>query len=216
MLNAAAGSAAIKSWRIGNMRKGRAGLRVIVLHGAHGGPDTNWFPWLHAALNAEGVEVLRPRFPTPEGQSLEAWFNTYDLAVEPLPLAPTILVGHSLGAALALRLVERAAEPFAGLFLAAGFVGALGLPDYDAINHSFFVGSFDWAGIRARKGSAGRCWAGDNDPYVPLSRSQDVADCLQTPLEIVPGGGHLNSETGFNAFPRLRDAILAERASIRN
>ena len=21
-------------------------LRVVILHGAHGGPDTNWFPWL--------------------------------------------------------------------------------------------------------------------------------------------------------------------------
>ncbi len=191
------------------MGKGWEGLRVIVLHGAHGGPDTNWFPWLHAELGAEGIEVLRPRFPTPQGQSLDAWLHAYDRAVGSLPSAPTILVGHSLGAALALRLVERAAEPVAGLFLAAGFVGALGLPEYDAINHSFFAGPFDWAGIRERKGGAGRCWAGDNDPYVPLSRSQDVADRLGTPFEIVPGGGHLNSETGFDAFPRLRDAILA-------
>jgi predicted alpha/beta hydrolase family esterase len=194
------------------MRNGRARLRVIVLHGAHGGPDTNWFPWLHAALAAEGIEVLHPRFPTPQGQSLDAWFNAYDLAVESLPPAPTFLVGHSLGAAFALRLVERAAEPFDGLFLAAGFIGALGLADYDSINQSFFAGSFDWVGIRERKGHAGRCWAGDNDPYVPLSRSQDVADWLKTPLEIVPGGGHLNDETGFDAFPQLRDAILAERA----
>ena len=197
-------------------KNGRAGSRVIVLHGAHGGPDTNWFPWLHAALNAEGIEVLRPQFPTPEGQSLVAWLDAYDLAVKPLSLAPTMLVGHSLGAALALRLVERAVEPFDGLFLAAAFIGALGLPDYDTINQSFFAGSFDWAGIRERKGSACRCWAGDNDPYVPLSRSQDVADCLRTPLEIVPGGGHLNSETGFNAFPQLRDAILTERVSPRS
>jgi len=197
------------------MRNGRGGLRVIVLHGAHGGPDTNWFPWLHAELNAAGIDVLRPRFPTPSGQSLEAWLNTYDRAVESLALAPTILVGHSLGAALALRLVERAAAAFDGLFLAAGFIGALGLPDYDTINHSFFAGPFDWAGIRARKGRACRCWAGDNDPYVPLSRSQDVADFLEAPLEIVPGGGHLSSETGFNGFPHLRDAILAECASTR-
>jgi predicted alpha/beta hydrolase family esterase len=198
------------------MKSGRAGSRVIVLHGAHGGPDTNWFPWLHAALNAEDIEVLRPQFPTPEGQSLEAWLNAYDLAVSSLSLAPTILVGHSLGAALALRLVERAVEPFDGLFLAAPFIGALGLPDYDTINQSFFAGSFNWAGIRERKGSACRCWAGDNDPYVPLSRSQDVADCLKAPLEIVPGGGHLNGETGFTAFPQLRDAILTECASTRS
>jgi predicted alpha/beta hydrolase family esterase len=197
------------------MTNGRARLRVIVLHGTYGHPDTNWFPWLHAALNVEGIDVLRPRFPTPQGQSLEAWLNTYDVAVKSLPAAPTILVGHSLGAAFALRLVERAAEPVDGLFLAAGFIGALGLPDYDTLNRSFFTGPFDWAGIRQRKGSVGRCWAGDNDPYVPLSRSQEVADCLKTPLETVPGGGHLNSETGFDAFPQLRDAILA-RASTRN
>ncbi|RYG65138.1 serine hydrolase family protein [bacterium] len=198
------------------MRNRHAELRVIVLHGAHGGPDTNWFPWLHAALNAEGIEVLRPRFPTPEGQSLEAWLNTYDLAVESLPVAPTILVGHSLGATLALRLVERATEPFEGLFLAAGFIGALGLSDYDSINQSFFAAPFDWAGIRERKGDVSRCWAGDNDLYVPLARSQEVAECLRTPLEIVPDGGHLNSETGFNAFPQLRDAILAARVGTKN
>ena len=112
---------------------------MIVLHGAHGGPDTNWFPWLQAVLNADGIEVLRPRFPTPQGQSLEAWLHAYDVALESSPLAPTILVGHSLGAAMALRLVERASEPFEGLFLAAGFIGALGLPDYDTINQSFVL-----------------------------------------------------------------------------
>ena len=181
-----------------------------MLHGAHGGPDTNWFPWLHAALAVEGAEVLRPRLPTPHGQSLKAWLDSYDRYVEPLPTVPTVLVGHSLGAAFAVRLVERAAKPFAGLFLAAPFVGALGLPDYDTINQSFFAAPFDWSGIRGRMGAACRCWAGDDDPYVPISRSQEVADRLQCTLEIVPGGGHLNSESGFDTFPQLCDAILSD------
>lgn len=192
------------------MSDGRAGLRVITLHGARGGPDRNWFPWLQAALSVGGIEVLRPRLPTPRGQSLDSWLDAYDLAVGSLPSAPTILVGHSLGAAFALRLVERAADPFDGLFLAASFIGPLGLPDYDTINHSFFAEPFDWAGIRERKGVACRCWAGDDDPYVPLARSQEVADHLGSALEIVPGAGHLNSETGFVTFPQLRDAILGE------
>ncbi len=187
--------------------------RVIILHGAHGGPDTNWFPWLCASLENEGIEVVRPRFPTPEGQSLSAWFEAYDLAVQSLHAAPTILVGHSLGAAFALRLIERAPDPVAGVFLAACFVGALGLPDYDPINQSFFAAPFDWPSIRGRKGPVYRCWAGDNDPYVPLSRSRDVAALLDAPLEIVPGGGHLNSETGFDTFPQIRDAVLGARSS---
>ena len=191
------------------MAGGQVLFRVVILHGAHGGPDTNWFPWLHSALEADGIEVVRPRFPTPEGQSLSAWLDTYDQAVGSLPSAPTVLVGHSLGAAFALRLVERTVEPMAGLFLAAGFVGALGLPDYDTINHSFFVAPFDWLTIRERKGRVARCWAGNDDPYVPLSRSQDIANHLKASLEIIPGGGHLNSETGFNTFPQLRDAIIS-------
>jgi len=188
-------------------------LRVIVIHGAHGGPETNWFPWLCTSLEREGIEVVRPRFPTPEGQSLSAWFEAHDLAVRSLSTAPTILVGHSLGAAFALRLIERAVEPVAGVLLAAGFVGALDLPDYDPINRSFFAAPFDWPSIRERKGRVFRCWAGDNDPYVPLSRSREVATSLDAPLEIVPGGGHLNSETGFNTFPQIRDAILAAKSS---
>lgn len=195
------------------MTKRPVPFRVIIIHGAHGGPEANWFPWLHATLEAEGIEIVRPRFPTPEGQSLPAWLGSYDLAVESLPLASTVLVGHSLGAAFALRLVERAAQPVAGLFLAAGFVGSLGLPDYDTINRSFFAAPFDWPVIRERKGRVVRCWAGDNDPYVPLSRSQDMATCLEAPLEIVAGGGHLNSETGFTTFPQMRDAILSIRST---
>jgi predicted alpha/beta hydrolase family esterase len=95
--------------------------------------------------------------------------------------------------------------------LAAGFIGALGLPDYDTINRSFFAAPFDWPAIRARKGRAVRCWAGENDPYVPVSRSQDIATCLEAPLDIVSGGGHLSIETGFTTFPQMRDAILSAR-----
>ena len=190
------------------MAANQARPRVVVLHGAHGAPDTNWFPWLHGALEAQGLEVVRPRLPTPQGQSLTAWLDAYDRAVADLPPAPTVLVGHSLGAAFALHLVERAAKPVTGLFLAAGFIGALGLPDYDPINASFFAAPFDWAGIRARKGRACRCWAGDDDPYVPLARSREMADHLGAELEVVPGGGHLNTETGLTDFPQLRDAVL--------
>lgn len=196
------------------MIRGQTRLRAVVLHGAHGGPDTNWFPWLHVELERAGIEVMRPRFPTPHGQSLEAWLKVYDRAVARLVPAPTILVGHSLGVTMALRLAERAAEPFTGLFLAAGFIGALGLPDYDTINASFFAKPLDWKRIAEPKGRVQRCWAGDNDPYVPLWRSQELADQLGVSLEVVAGAGHLNGEAGFTAFPQVRDAILATRASV--
>jgi uncharacterized protein len=191
----------------GLSRATEAKLRVIILHGAYGGPDTNWFPWLDRELQAEEMEVARPRLPTPGGQSLDGWFDAFDRAVPDQAPPTTMLVGHSLGAAFALRLVERSAEPFRATLLAAGFVGALGLPDYDPINATFFARPFDWPAIRDRAGHI-FCWAGADDPYVPVARSRQVADLLGAPLHIVEGGGHLNAESDLLSFPALRDAIL--------
>jgi uncharacterized protein len=185
-----------------------AGTRVVILHGARGGPHTNWFPWLQAELESQGLEVVRPLLPTPHGQSLDGWFAAYDRAVPRPAASSTILVGHSLGAAFALRLVERSAEPFRAVHLAAGFVGVLGLPDYDEINASFFDRPFDWPGIRERAGQV-RCWAGDDDPYVPLPRAEEVARRLGAPLTVIAGGGHLNASSGFLIFPDLRTAVLS-------
>ena len=175
-------------------------FRVLVLHGAHGAPDTNWFPWLAERIGAAGHEAVCPAFPTPAGQSLDAW-----LAVaRPLLAEPrrTVLVGHSLGVAFALRLAERLDKPVHAALLAAGFLGLLGLPDYDPINEGFVVPPLDWARVRANLPRV-RCYAGEDDPYVPLDRSQDIADRLGAPLRVIPGGGHLNGDTGFISFPDL-------------
>jgi uncharacterized protein len=55
---------------------------------------------------------------------------------------------------------------------------------------------------------------GDDDPYVQLARSQEVADKLGAELEVVAGGGYLSSETSFNEFPQLRGVILRNQAQL--
>lgn len=192
-------------------RQGR--LRVVILHGAYGRPDSNWFPWLAERVQAAGHEALLPRFPTPQGQSPEAWLDAYDRQVDDaVPHSRTVLVAHSLGVAFALRLAARAgtADPYRGAFLAAGFWGALGLPDYDPINAPFFA-PLDWNAARAGCG-ASTCYASDDDPYVPLRFSHEIAERLGAPLRIIPGGKHLNAENGMTTFPGLAadlDALLA-------
>ena len=115
-------------------------------------------------------------------------------------------MGHSLGAALALRLAERTEAPYAAAFLAAGFFGRLGLPDYDPINASFFEDGIDWA--RARRGAdLWRSYAGDDDPYVPTNRSAEIAERVGGTMTIIEGGGHLNRETDFVEFAQLASDI---------
>jgi predicted alpha/beta hydrolase family esterase len=177
---------------------------VIIVHGAFGAPEGNWFPWLRADLEKAGLTVAVPRFPTPEGQDYASWQACFDALA--FPPASTFLIGHSIGAAFLLRMLEQASAPYAGLFLVAPFVERLGLPDFDAINASFVDHVFDWGLIRAQ---AHRrvCFAGDNDPYVPLALARRVAEGLNVPLQIVPGGGHLNADAGFLTFPALEAAV---------
>lgn len=180
-------------------------LRVVILHGAYGRPDSNWFPWLAERVEAAGHEALLPRFPTPQDQSPEAWLDAYDRQVNDAVLrSSTVLVAHSLGVAFALRLAARAGptDPYCSAFLAAGFWGALGLPDYDPINSPFFA-PLDWESTRAGCGAGVECYAGDDDPYVPLRFSREIAQRLGVPLRIIPRGKHLNAENGMTTFPEL-------------
>ena len=185
--------------------QGPGRLRVVMLHGAHGRPDSNWFPWFAERVRAAGHEAALPRLPTPEGQSLEAWLDAYGRQIDSaVPCSRTVLVAHSLGVAFALRLAARAGatDPYRGAFLAAGFWGRLGLPDYDPINASFFS-PLDWAAVRSGCRPGIVCYAGDDDPYVPLRFSREIADRVGAPLRVIPGGKHLNAESGMTHFPEL-------------
>ena len=45
--------------------------QVLLLHGAYGNPDENWFPWVKGELESKGFLVQTPTFSTPENQNLE-------------------------------------------------------------------------------------------------------------------------------------------------
>ena len=183
-------------------------LTVVILHGTLSNPDSNWFPWLRSELLRQGYVVHVPRLPTPDKQSPENWkeqmrqeFVTIDTR--------TILVGHSMGAGFAMWLLSSLARPLAATFLVCPFFGPIGNEEYDALNAPFFKRPYDWSRIPRYSGFT-RVYAGDNDPYVPLAMSQDVADKLKKKLTIIPDGGHLNAESGFTTFPRLLKDITSD------
>ncbi len=173
---------------------------IILIHGTLSSPQNNWFPWLRSYLEKAGHCVASPQFPTPENQTFDSWLDVATNAMTGWTASDTIIIGHSTGAIMVLRLAELTKTPYRGVISVCPFIEDLGLEPYDTVNHSFAHHDFDWERIRR---SHVHCFAGDNDPYVPLKLSQNVAEAAHAPLTVVPGGQHLNSEAGYLEFPAL-------------
>ena len=178
----------------------------LIAHGTENGPDGNWFPWLKQQLEMKGGKVFAPQFPTPDNQNLSAWFSVAEQELQEIDPADTILIGHSTGSVFVLRMAEKTPQPYKAIFSVCPFACDLGLPDYDTLNTSFIHPPFDWK--RTERGAKKIvCFAGDDDPYVPLAYSQDVADSLGITLNILKNSGHLNAESGYRQFPLLLEKI---------
>jgi len=175
--------------------------QVIILHGAYGHPQENWFAWLKQKLEARGVSCEVPTFPTPQGQSLQTWLATFKEKGKSIH-SQTILIGHSLGAAFMLRWLEQQAVRIKAAILVGAFSGEVGVTKFDSLNHDFFSKPFDYPLLRERCEHF-FCYQGSNDPYVLKEQWESIAEPLQARKIRVSMGGHFNEAAGYRQFPLL-------------
>ncbi|MFH2074024.1 MAG: alpha/beta hydrolase, partial [Pseudomonadota bacterium] len=161
--------------------------------------------WLAEEVRTLGHIAEVPIFPTPEGQSLDSWKTAFSKQVGNLT-SNMVLVGHSLGPGFILSLLEEAKVPIIGTFLVSGFLGKLGLEDFDPINESFVCRDFRWERIRLNAGDI-HIYNSDNDPYVPLTKGEELAKRLGVQLTVIKKGGHINASAGFLSFPQLLEDL---------
>ena len=180
-------------------------MNTIIIHGSFGSPEENWFPWLKAELEGLGVKVFAPAFPTPEGQNLDVWMKAFEEYKQYLD-ADSILVGHSLGSAFILNVLEQLNTPVKAAFFVAGFVGSLENPKFDELNRSFAYMRFDWERIKKNCGQFFVFYS-DNDPYVPQEKAEELARNLGVEPILVKGAGHFNENAGYTRFELLLERI---------
>ncbi len=186
---------------------------AFIIHGAFSSPGSNWFPWLKGELDGLGIETTVPEFPTGDKQSLSSWMATFEKQIDRI-CDKTLLIGHSLGPAFILAVLEKLDVRIPAAFMVAPFFEPIGIEKFDKVNDTFLNRSFDWDRIRKNCGEF-YVYASDNDPYVPLEISKRAARDLGAELRLVPGAGHINSGLGYLRFERLLDDIRAVTASFR-
>ncbi|MBI2610440.1 class I tRNA ligase family protein [Candidatus Kaiserbacteria bacterium] len=92
----------------------------VILHGFQARPDAPRYVHWKAELEKQGHKVIIPALPNPERPSENEQVKAA-LAAAPYD-ENTVLFGHSLGAVVAMKVVEKLKKPIARLVLAGGFV----------------------------------------------------------------------------------------------
>lgn len=119
------------------------------------------------------------------------------------------MIGHSIGPAFILRLLERIDSPIKAAFLVSAWIGNTGSEKFDPINKTFTTGDFNWEKIK-QNCKTFYMFNSNNDPYVPFERTKELANKLDIKITIVKDGKHINETAGFVEFPQLLESIKKE------
>lgn len=179
----------------------------FLIHGSFGSPFSNWIPWLRSEIESKGGVVYTPDMPTGVGiQNYENWEKVMKCYVDAsLINEETILYAHSIAPIFVAKFLVQNEIKVKRVIFVCGFNHYLGInEDYDAVNESMY---FD--NLRAVKNYVSDiiCYYSDNDPYVKYEAEKAFADAITTNQVIIPGGGHLNSESGYDEFVELLQHI---------
>ena len=87
------------------------------------------------------------------------------------------------------------------LIFVCGFNNYLGInEEYDNVNESMY---FDNLEDVKQYTNEIICFYSDNDPYVTYEVEKHFADTVATEQILIPNGGHINSESGYDTFEEI-------------
>jgi hypothetical protein len=175
---------------------------VLVVPGWRGSGPEHWQSWLEDELHAADRETRRPAFADLDRPDLSDWLAALRAALADLPPDGYDVVAHSLGAVLWLHHV---AEPGAAPLAARVLLVAPPSPRTRIEEiASFFPPPMDVDTVR--HGADGTVLvAGDDDPYLPEGIAAAYGVPLKIATTVIPGGGHLNPETGYGEWRAVLD-----------
>ncbi|MEJ2866360.1 alpha/beta fold hydrolase [Actinomycetospora sp. OC33-EN08] len=199
----------------------RREVTVLVANGNAG--DRSLRAPLAAALRAEGFDVLlfdyrgygdNPGSPSEEGLAADARAAHHHLVTEQaVPPQRLILLGESLGAAVAARLATEA--PVAGMVLRSPFTDLAAVAErlYPVVPVRWLLADrFPVAELVARAGVPTTVVFGEGDRIIPPAQSKAVAEAAGAEVVAVPDADHNDAVLGHGpgvvgAVVRLADAL---------
>jgi predicted alpha/beta hydrolase family esterase len=175
---------------------------TVILHGIDGNGPDHWQVWLTQQLRDAGREVRNPDLPNAAAPVLDEWLATLRDTLKGLPDDGFDVVAHSLAAPLWLH---HAMSP--GDSPRPARVALVAPPTPTTViegAETFFPVPLDIDAVRAA--ADGTVLVGsDNDPWCPGGVAAVYGFPLKMAASVIRGGGHINVESGFGAWPAVLD-----------
>ena len=147
----------------------------VLLHGFNGNSEGLFLPWLKFELTRLGLKYQCPNLPNPDAPTEEDQVNFVLKNCE--FNENTIIFGHSLGAVVAMKVIEKLKHKIAGLVTAGGFT----FHNFKDIQRPFsntFKWKFDYKKIRKNCGSI-NILSDPNDYALRIEQGRELAKKLQ-------------------------------------
>lgn len=160
-------------------------MRIVLIPGYKANAKSNFFHWLQDELHRRGYEVVIPELPNPEAPDRDEWTKALLEQVGPVN-DETIVVGHSLGGAAALRFLEAAearSTPHALILVSTPWM--IGSEQF----RGFFMTELDFE-ILMWKASKMVVLHSRDDHVIPFDHAEKYAKVLHARLIEATGAGH--------------------------
>lgn len=167
---------------------------ALILHAWYNHPNDHWYPWLKTELENKGYNVDIPNLPTTDTDlpDLSKQFRVADKFIHD----DSVVIGHSLGALLGMRLAEK--YPLKQLILIAGW-------DYNDLypqHRLYWPNPMNHIAIKKNVKNI-IVISSDNDPYTTAFEAEEMSKRLNAKFILIKGAGHFTKQFGINEFPAL-------------
>lgn len=160
----------------------------------------NWYPWLKNELEQKGYTTHFPDIPemrqdVPDMAKILKYLKALKVINQ-----NTIIIGHSLGNLLAMRLAEK--FTFKQMILISAW-------DYDDLcegHRLFWKSKINHSKIKEHVKNITVIHS-DNDPYYTAIAGEDTSNRLEARFILIKGGGHFGSKDGTKKIPEILTLI---------
>lgn len=169
---------------------------VLILHGWYSKIESGWYPWLKTELDKKGYKVFLKQLPTmcsglPDLKKILAFIFEKTCITK-----NTIVVGHSLGALLALRLAEY--FPYKKMLLVAGW----DFNDLTKEHRLFWNKPINHKIIRNNVKNI-YIFHSDSDPYITAFQAGEMSKRLDGQFFLIKRAGHFGEKDKITKIPQL-------------